>query len=53
MSDLPNVHILETDLTVLPGREGVIAAFATPEGKLDQGARKISTLTKKTLGRAV
>ena len=53
MTDLPNVHILETDLTVLPDREGVIAVFATPDGKLDQGARKISTLTKKTLARAV
>lgn len=53
MTDLPAVRILETDLNVLPTRTGVIAVFATPDGKLDQGARKVSTLMKKTLARVV
>ncbi len=53
MTDLPTVRILETDLSVLPSHEGAIVVFATPDGKLDQGARKLSTLMKKSLLRLV
>ncbi len=53
MTDLPNLTISETDLADLAAREGVIAIFATPDGKLDQGARKISTLSKRAVARAV
>ena len=53
MTELAQVNILETDLNVLPTREGAIVVFATPDGKLDQGARKVSTLMKKTVARVV
>jgi len=53
MTDLPTVRILETELSDLAAREGVIAVFATPDGKLDQGARKLSSLTKKSIAQAV
>lgn len=53
MTELPTVTLHATDLTDLSTREGAIAIFATPEGKLDQGARKLSTLTKKAVARAV
>ncbi|SLN18515.1 leucyl aminopeptidase [Pseudooctadecabacter jejudonensis] len=52
-SPLPTVTIHETDLAVLADRTGAIVVFATPDGKLDQGTRKVSTLTKKSLVRVV
>ncbi|WP_296417258.1 leucyl aminopeptidase [Pseudooctadecabacter sp.] len=53
MTDLPAVSILENDLSDLAARAGVIVVFATPDGKLDQGARKVNSLTKKSLARLI
>ena len=53
MTDLPSVQISETDLADLATREGAIAVFATPDGKLDIGARKVNALTKKAVLKAV
>ena len=53
MTDLPAVSIHENDLTDLAAREGAIAVFATADGKLDQGARKVNSLTRKAVARAV
>lgn len=52
MTDLAPVRILETDLTDLAARSGAIAVCVTPDGKLDQGARKINALTKKAVATA-
>jgi len=53
MTDLPNVSIHATDLADLATRTGVLAVFATSDGKLDQSARKVNSLTKKAVTRAV
>ena len=53
MTDLPSVQISETDLADLATRTGAIAVFATPDGKLDIGARRVNALTKKAVLKAV
>ena len=53
MTELAPLTILETDLSALAERTGAIAVFATPDGKLDQSARKVNALSKKALARAV
>ena len=53
MTDLPKLHISETNLTELATREGAIAVFVTPDNALDQSARKVNGLTKKGIMRTV
>ncbi len=53
MTDLPAVKISETEVADLATREGAIAVFATPDGKLDIGARKVNALTKRAVQKAV
>ncbi|MEL6959251.1 MAG: leucyl aminopeptidase [Pseudomonadota bacterium] len=53
MTDLPDLSFVEIDLTELGSEEGAIAVFATPDGKLDPGGRKLNSLTKKALNRLV
>ncbi|MCF2903643.1 leucyl aminopeptidase [Octadecabacter sp. CECT 8868] len=53
MTDLAQPTITETDLTTLAEREGAIVVFATPDGALDAGARKINSLTRKGVMRTV
>jgi len=53
MTQLPQVTISETNLDDLATRGGAIAVFATPDGKLDLGARRVNALTKKAIARAI
>ncbi len=53
MTDLPNLQISEVELTELATRTGAIAVFATLDGKLDQGARRMNALSKKSVARLV
>ena len=47
------IRFHETDPDALATREGAIAVFATPDGKLEPTARKVNGLTKKALARAL
>lgn len=53
MTDLPKLKITETNLNDLATREGAIALFVTPDNALDRGARKVNSLSKKGIMRAV
>ena len=53
MTDLPTLNIVETDTADLAVRTGAVVVFATAEGKLDQVARKMNSLCKKAISRAV
>jgi leucyl aminopeptidase len=46
-------QFIATDLDSLADIGGKIAVFADPDGRLDAGGRKINTLTRKALARAV
>lgn len=48
-----DIRFHETDLDALATREGAIAVFATPDGKLEQAARRVNALTRKALARAL
>lgn len=47
------IRFYETDPEALAGREGAIAVFAAPDGKLEPTGRKVNGLTKKAVARAV
>ena len=53
MSDPIQIHIKEVDLDQLAAAPGVVAVFVGADGKLDAGARKVNTLTRKALARLV
>ncbi len=53
MTELAKLTVSETNLDDLATRNGAIAVFATPDGKLDPGARKVNSATKKAVTRAV
>jgi len=53
MSDPIQIQFKETALEDMASREGVIAIFADEDGKLDAGARKINTLSRKAVARLV
>ncbi len=48
-----DIRFEAVDLDALGAVEGVIAVFVTPDGKLDAGARKVNTLSRKALTRLV
>ncbi|WP_101066169.1 leucyl aminopeptidase [Roseovarius salinarum] len=45
------VQFTETDLARVAEAEGRVAAFITPDGKMDAGARRVNKLTKGALAR--
>ena len=51
MSRPAEIRFHETDLDGVADRAGRIAVVVTPDGKLDQGARKVNSLTKKAVAR--
>jgi leucyl aminopeptidase len=51
MSQPAEIRFHETDLEGLADRTGRIAVVVTPDGKLDQGARRVNTLTRKAVAR--
>ncbi|PVA08129.1 leucyl aminopeptidase [Thalassorhabdomicrobium marinisediminis] len=53
MTELAPLSITEIDLGTLAERSGAIAVFATEDGKLDQNARKVNSLSKKAVARLV
>ncbi len=53
MTQPVDIRITEMDLGDLAQFEGAIAVFADPDGKLDAGARKVNSLTRKALLRLV
>ena len=53
MTELPRVTVTDSDLTELATRDGAIVVFATADGALDLGARKVNSLSKKSVLRAV
>ncbi|MEY1555259.1 leucyl aminopeptidase [Yoonia sp. R2331] len=48
-----DIRIEAVDLDALGDLSGLVAVFVTPDGKLDAGARKVNTLTRKALARLV
>lgn len=53
MSDPIQIQFKETDLDKVADAPGVIAVFVDEDGKLDAGARKVNTLTRKAIMRLV
>lgn len=53
MTDLTPVTFTATDLDALAGHEGRIAVIVTPDGKLEQSARRVNRLTKGAVQRFV
>ncbi|SEW06880.1 leucyl aminopeptidase [Cognatiyoonia koreensis] len=51
MSDPIQIQFKETDLNRVADAPGVIAVFVDEDGKLDAGARKVNTLTRKAIAR--
>jgi leucyl aminopeptidase len=51
MSRPAEIRFHETDLDGLAAREGRIAVIVTPDGKLDRGARRVNSLTRKAVAR--
>ncbi len=48
-----DIRISNLDLDDLAQFEGVVAVFVDPEGKLDAGARKVNSLTRKAVARFI
>jgi len=48
-----SVAFSETDLDAIAGAQGRVAVCVTPDGKLDQAARRVNRLTKGTLARII
>ncbi len=48
-----NIHFKDVDLDVVAGFEGEVVVFVGADGKLDAGARKVNSLTKKALTRLI
>ncbi|WP_299297233.1 leucyl aminopeptidase [uncultured Tateyamaria sp.] len=53
MTDLTPVSFAATDLDAIAGHEGRVAVVVTPEGKLEQSARRVNRLTKGAVQRFV
>lgn len=53
MTDLTPVTFTATDLDAIAGHEGRVAVIVTPEGKLEQSARRVNRLTKGAIQRFV
>ncbi|MEL6451403.1 MAG: leucyl aminopeptidase [Pseudomonadota bacterium] len=53
MTDLTPVTFADTDLDAIAGHAGRVAVIVTPEGKLEQSARRVNRLTKGALQRFV
>ncbi len=53
MTTPPRINLLATDLDAIATAEGLVAVFATPDGKLSQVARRANRLTKGAVERAV
>ncbi|GGX46145.1 putative cytosol aminopeptidase [Tateyamaria omphalii] len=53
MTDLTHVTFTATDLDAIAGHEGRVAVIVTPEGKLEQSARRVNRLTKGAVQRFV
>ena len=53
MTDLTPISFAETDIQKIADREGRIAVFAAPEGRLDAGTRRINKLTRGAVARLV
>lgn len=53
MTDLTPVVFTATDLDSIAGHEGRVAVIVTPEGKLEQSARRANRLTKGAVQRFV
>ncbi|MEX0366345.1 MAG: leucyl aminopeptidase [Ruegeria sp.] len=53
MTDLTPVSFTATDLDALASHEGRVAVIVTPEGKLEQSARRANRLTKGAVQRFV
>ncbi|KIC48930.1 leucyl aminopeptidase [Tateyamaria sp. ANG-S1] len=53
MTDLTPVTFTATDLDAIAGHEGRVAVIVTPDGKLEQSARRANRLTKGAVQRFV
>ncbi|WP_415403064.1 leucyl aminopeptidase [Tateyamaria sp. SN3-11] len=53
MTNLTPLSIVATDLDAIAGHEGRVAVIVTPEGKLEQSARRVNRLTKGAVQRFV
>lgn len=53
MSDPIQIQFKETDLDRVAQAPGVVVVFVDDNGKLDAGARKVNTLTRKAVARLV
>lgn len=53
MTTPASVTFTETDLDTIATAEGRVAVCVTPDGKLDQAARRVNRVTKGTLARIV
>lgn len=51
MTDPTEIHFSDLTLDALAQTGGRIAVFATPDGKLDQGGRKVNALSRKAVER--
>jgi leucyl aminopeptidase len=53
MTDLTPISFAATDIDALAARTGRVAVIVTPEGKLEQSARRVNRLTKGAVQRFV
>ncbi len=53
MTSPVDIRFEAVDLDALGAVQGIVAVFVTPDGKLDAGARKVNTLSRKALARLV
>ncbi len=53
MTTPAEIQFKEVDLDAVASAPGKIAVFVDPDGKMDAGARKVNTLTRKALARFV
>jgi leucyl aminopeptidase len=53
MTDPTQIHFKETDLDAVVSAPGKVAVFVSEDGKLDPGARRVNTATRKAVARLV
>lgn len=53
MTELTPISFVETDIDALAATQGRVAVIVTPEGKLEQSARRVNRLTKGAVQRFV
>ncbi len=51
MTQIADIRFTAVDLDAIAETEGLVAIFVNAEGKLDAGARKVNTLTRKAVAR--